>query len=84
MAFMSNADVPYLSLADVIDNPVNPFTGNIISTERKKAPLYIAISGSIHITGKDDTQFRLDPKIDFFVHDNIFAAENWIPVSREK
>jgi hypothetical protein len=84
MTFMSNADVPYLSLMDVIENPVNPFTGNIISIERKKEPLYIAISGSIRITGKDSTQFSLDPKKDYFVQDNIFAARNWIPASGEK
>jgi len=84
MTFMSNADVPYLSLVNVIENPVNPFTGNIISIDRKKEPLYIAISGSIHITGKNNTQFSLDPKIDYLVHDNIFLAENWIPASEKK
>jgi hypothetical protein len=84
MTFMSNADVPYLSFIDVIENPVNPFTGNHISIERKKKLLYIAISGSIHITGKDDTQFGLDPKIDYLVHDNIFSPENWIPASVKK
>jgi hypothetical protein len=44
MAFMSNADVPYLSLIDVVEKPVNPFTGNIISTDRNMTPVYIAIS----------------------------------------
>jgi YidC/Oxa1 family membrane protein insertase len=84
MSFMSNADVPYLSLVNVIENPVNPFTGNVISIERKKEPLYIAISGSIHITGREDTQFGLEPKIDYLVHDNIFVAGNWIPASGKK
>jgi YidC/Oxa1 family membrane protein insertase len=84
MTFMSNADVPYLSLVNVIDNPVNPFTKNVISIERKKEPLYIAISGSIHISSKYDSQFSLNSKIDYFVHDNIFSAENWIPASKKK
>jgi len=83
-AFMSNADVPYLSLNNIIENPVNPFTGNKISDERKKEPLYIAISGSIHITDKNDSQFILNPKIDYYVHDNIFNAENWIPALEKK
>jgi YidC/Oxa1 family membrane protein insertase len=82
--FMSNADVPYLSLKNVIENPVNPFTGNEISVDRKKEPLYIAVSGAIHITDKNDTQFTLNPKFDYYVHDNIFAAQNWIPVLKEK
>jgi len=77
MTFMTNADVPYLSLVDVIENPVNPFTGNIISIERKNNPLYIAISGSIHVSDNNDSQFDLNPNKDYYVHDNIFIAENW-------
>ena len=84
MAFMSNADVPHLSLVGVIDNPINPFTGNKISVDRKKSPLYIAISGSIHLSDSTDTQFQLNSKIDYYVHDNIFIAENWIPVTEKK
>jgi len=78
MTFMSNADVPYFSLLNLIDNPVNPFTGNKISIERKKEPLYIAISGSIHLSGGN--QFILNPSKDYYVHDNIFVTENWTPV----
>jgi YidC/Oxa1 family membrane protein insertase len=84
MTFMSNADVPYLSLVNVIDNPINHFTGNEITIEGKKHPLYIAISGSIHITGKVSTQFGLNLAKDYYVHDNIFVAENWIPASDKK
>jgi len=75
MTFMTNADVPYLSLLNIIENTVNPFTGNEISTERKKKPLYIAISNSQK--AKNETQFYLNPKIDYFVHDNIFDPNNW-------
>jgi len=82
MTFMSNADVPYLSLVYLIENAVNPFTGNEISIDRKKEPLYIAISNGDR--SKNGTQFDLNPKIDYFVHNNIFIAENWIPVSGEK
>jgi hypothetical protein len=84
MTFMSNADVPYLTLTDIIDNPVNPFTGNNISTERKNSPLYIAISGEIHLSGRTATQFYLNQNIDYFVSDNIFIPENWIPVTGKK
>ena len=75
MAFMTNADVPYLSLVNIIGNAVNPFTGNEISMERKKKPLYIAISNGK--TSNNNTQFDLNPKIDYFVHDNIFDPNNW-------
>jgi YidC/Oxa1 family membrane protein insertase len=79
MTFMSNADVPYLSLVDIIDNPVNPFTGNNISMEPKKDLLYIAITGAISGLNRNNTQYRLNPNTDYYVHDSIFAAENWIP-----
>jgi len=84
MSFMSNADVPYLSLVDVIENTVNPFTGNAISIERKKEPLYIAISGSIHLSNSNNSQFQLNPNKDYYVHGSIFNAENWIPASGKK
>jgi YidC/Oxa1 family membrane protein insertase len=84
MTFMSNADVPYLSLVNVIEDPKNPFTGNAISIERKNDPLYIAISGSIHLSDSNNSQFQLNPNKDYYVHDNIFTAENWIPVLEKK
>jgi hypothetical protein len=75
MTFMSNAEEPYIALLGQIENPVNPFTGNKISTEAKKKPLYIASSGDIHI--KNGTQFELDPKKDYYIHDDIFDPHNW-------
>lgn len=82
MAFMSNADVPTIALQNVIDGAVNPFTGKTITMESKKSPLYIAISGSIHLQGKNTTQFTLNSKLDYYVHDNIFKQENWSAVSK--
>jgi hypothetical protein len=84
MAFMSNADVPYLALVDVIDNPINPFTGNEITMELKKSPLYIAISSKNETGEAQEAKYPLKPRIDYYVHDNIFAAENWTPVSGKK
>jgi hypothetical protein len=77
MTFMSNADVPYLALKDEIPGPVNPFTGKAIDTEAKKSPLYIAISGSIHLAELTATTLKLDPKKDYYVHTNIFDPANW-------
>jgi len=80
-SFMSNADVPYLALKDIIKNPINPYTGNIITNENKNSSLYIAISGSIHIS-VNSTQYTLDSSIDYYVHDNIFIKENWIKADK--
>jgi YidC/Oxa1 family membrane protein insertase len=77
MTFMSNADVPYLALKDQIEGPINPFTGKVIDTEAKKSPLYIAISGNIHLADPMAATFVLDPKKDYYVHTNIFDPANW-------
>jgi YidC/Oxa1 family membrane protein insertase len=77
MAFMSNADVPYLALNGQIEDPVNPFTGNAINVDAKTSPLYIAISGGIHLDDPTTTTFALDPKRDYYVHTNIFDPANW-------
>jgi len=77
MTFMSNADVPYLSLNNLIDNPVNPFTGKKISTEAKNEPLYITMWRSTHNTKENEYKFGLNPKYDYYVQDNIFKKENW-------
>ena len=43
-SFMTNADVPSLAMADLINDPVNPFTGNPVNSEPKKAAQYVCIS----------------------------------------
>jgi YidC/Oxa1 family membrane protein insertase len=71
--FMSNADVPTLALRGLINNPINPYTGNPINMDAKQKPLYINVSGSIFL----QNTIRLDPKKDFYVRDNIFDPNNW-------
>jgi YidC/Oxa1 family membrane protein insertase len=77
MTFMTNADVPYMALKDQIESMVNPFTGNKISMTNKEKPLYITASGSPHLGDPEALRVTLDPKKDYFVHDNIFDAKNW-------
>jgi hypothetical protein len=76
-AFMTNADIPFLAFENIIADPVNPFTGHKITNEAKKNPLYVAVSGSLHLENPDTTQFTLDHKKDYYVHDNIFDPSNW-------
>jgi YidC/Oxa1 family membrane protein insertase len=80
--FMSNADVPSLALENIIDNPVNPFTGGIISTLAKNEPLYITMWRSTHNTPGDSYKIGLNPKYDFYIHDNIFEKENWVKAGK--
>ena len=74
-SFMTNADTPSFSLKGIIDNPVNPFTGNPINMNRKDEPQYILIG---RVYDKDKYLIDLNPKRDYFVHNNIFEMKNWI------
>ena len=51
---MTNADVPYLATAGVIENPVNPFTGNPLTMDGKTDyPMLIYDSEDWNVGGAD-------------------------------
>ncbi len=65
--FMTNADVPTLATKDVIENPVNPFTGKPINSDEKYAHAqYIILS----------RQWSADIN-----NGNTFIADKWAAVS---
>ena len=74
--FMTNGDVATLATSDIIDNPVNPFTGNVINNDEKTAH-------DQYIFGSDDWDTAVNNGNTFFpgpwlsVHDNIFDMSNW-------
>jgi len=73
--FMTNADVPTLTMKDLIENPVNPFTGNAItSTGEKNKPQLIMID---RVHDKNETEVDINQKNTYYVHDNIFDEKNW-------
>jgi hypothetical protein len=75
MTFMSTADVPALAMNEIIENPVNPFTGNAIVTDQKKNPLLILIK---RVRRLNNTEIDLGPHNTYYIHDNIFDEKNWI------
>ena len=52
--YMTNADTPYIATKDVIDNPVNPFTGNVISDDAKDNPVQYVFESDLWETGDND------------------------------
>ena len=57
-AFMTNADVPALSVEGLIENPVNPFTGNaIINSTQINDAHYIIVSQEWDVSKNNGTQF---------------------------
>ena len=52
--YMTNADVPYLTTQGIIDNPVNPFTGNPLTMDGKyDYPMLIYDSEDWNVEGDD-------------------------------
>ena len=56
--FMTNADVPYLAFLDLIDDPVNPSTGNPITIDAKYEDKYISMATK--------------PVLSYLNHENMF------------
>ena len=44
--FMTNGDTPSIATSGLIDDPVNPFTGNPINSEAKNGPQNVILSGA--------------------------------------
>ena len=74
--FMTNADVPTLATKDVIDDPVNPFTGNPINSDEKYAHAqFVNLYGEWHTDINNGYTFL--PSQWASVQDNIFDKANW-------
>ncbi len=75
---MTNADTPFLALNGVIDNPVNPFTGNPIEEFDKSGEHLIFYSEVWNVNFNNGTQFVEDPESFWItVRGNIWDDENW-------
>jgi YidC/Oxa1 family membrane protein insertase len=75
MTFMTNADVPAMAMKELIENPVNPFTDNIITTAgQKDNPQLILIN---RVKNRNETEIEINPRNAYYVHDNIFDEKNW-------
>ena len=79
--FMTNADVPTLATKDIIENPVNPFTGKKINnTEKTSHPQFVNStmnSDVSDVTKNNGKVFNTYGGHWYSVHDNIFKEENW-------
>lgn len=82
--FMTVADVPTYAVKDVIDNPVNPFTGNAINNDEKYAhPQLITTSDNFMVNLKRYTFDTTGTKW-YSIKDNIYEASNWKEVNYQQ
>lgn len=77
--FMTNADAPLLALSGIMDNPVNPFTGNAMTSDAKWARPQQTNTSLFW----DTSAYQLGTTFDTYdahvysVHDDIFEESNW-------
>lgn len=79
--FMTNADVPLLALEGFMEQPINPFTGNVITDVAKK-------KGNLLITTSDDFEQDASTPLDTssgvwysISGENLFEKSNWKKVN---
>ena len=83
-SFMTNADVPNIALRDIIDNPVNPYTGNRITSESKNNGVQVTIADLFmahHSSSKNI--FTVSEDSWWTVKENIFIDSNWSKVKKD-
>ncbi len=74
--FMTNGDVPTLAMKDVIENPVNPFTGKPINSDEKTAhEQYIIMTGKWSVTTNDGKTYQSAKWAS--VKDDLWDKDNW-------
>ena len=74
---MSNADVPALAAQGLIDNPLNPFTGNELGSDYKnREKLYVIASRKWSVRENNGNMFLPDHWLQFMGGD-VCDVENW-------
>ncbi len=74
--FMTNADTPTIAMNGLIENPVNPFTGNPITDAMKYAPEQHA-TYSYEFNVEKNNGYAFNPCKWFSVHDDVRDPDNW-------
>lgn len=75
--FMTNADVPTIAVNGVIQNPVNPFTGNAINNTAKESDQYIIASIEWNTNTNNGNQF-LPSQWFIFNGEDMWDLNNWM------
>jgi membrane protein insertase Oxa1/YidC/SpoIIIJ len=75
--FMTNADVPFFTLNGLLENPVNPFTGNPITTQPKEKGILITTHHLPMASSHGKYAFNIKNNEWMYLHDSIYEASNW-------
>ena len=75
--FMTNADVPLLAFEDIVNNPINPFTGSEISDNAKKEGDLLITTAEVFDQEPQNVLDMGDGVWYSVIGDNIFDKNNW-------
>ena len=75
--FMTTADTPSIAMEGIVEDPVNPYTGNAVNEDPKKEPQLMTTSHNYGISKNNGTTFDTSDGEWFSVHDDIFEYDNW-------
>ncbi|MBR6483969.1 MAG: hypothetical protein IKT14_03025, partial [Clostridiales bacterium] len=74
--FMTNADTPSIALEGLVDDPVNPFTGNPVdNTYKDSGEIMVFASHEFFISSNNGNTFLPDSW--YTVHDDVRYIDNW-------
>jgi len=80
--FMTNADMPTLLLEGLFENPVNPYTGNPITSDAKtERDMIVTTSHDYSLTGNNGYQFNSANT--YIVKDDVHDVNNWTFVKKQ-
>ena len=77
--FMTNADVPLLVLEGIIEDPVNPFTGNLLTDQIKKEGNLLITTADDFDQDDDGNTLNTDSGVWYMLTGhNIFDKSSWV------
>jgi hypothetical protein len=82
-SFMTNADVPLIALEGIVKNPVNPWSGKILKSD-KEGGITLTFSNLWRTDEHPKNVFSIKPEQWLHVHTNIYDPENWSQVTVQK
>ena len=74
-SFMTNGDAPSMAVKDILENPVNPFTGNLLDGHEKQEEQKILFSEEWNTDVNNGNVFL--PGKWYTVKENPYKLENW-------
>ena len=80
--FMTNADTPLLAFAGLIENPVNPFTGNPIDDTGKNEPVHYVLETVISDIAAYADETVL-PGTWYSLRGSVLSSANWEKIGED-